>query len=690
MEQPQIPRPLGSMGPTGPKIEPITDHNPLPVDSFPAKHNELTTGEQKVQDKAKQRKVQKLWLKRLRDEEKAHKDLRDRLQIVDDVFHSDMADEKLFVPLYWSVVGVEHVGVYSNQPVPDVRPRNELNNPLYRDVAQLIQRGLNYCVGLPSFDENMHRTVDDFLAVALGNIRVKVDSIIETEISQVPTYGQDPYGNTFQTGMQEQQTEQIKDQTLRWEYVPWRRFGWQPCNNWKHCDYIYYIHSMTQADIKKRFGKTVSASSDPKDKNTKKNLLPKHYDIYEIWCKSKKEVLFIAKGEDVPLETIPDPLELIGFYPGPAPMFLNLQTEELIPQPDYDYIEAYDVELNRLQERRMGIMEQIKATGAFDSGLPELSDMITQEDGEYKPIPNLIQRFNAAGGKEGAIFHMPLQEKASVLAELTNQIGFVKSQVDEILGISDIVRGVTAASETATAQEIKGRWVGVRLTRKREIVQWTVKDMMRIMSQLLASHITPENLQRMTQMQITDEMMQILGNDMMMEFVIDIETDSTVAKDEFKERETHQEMLNGVAQYAQSVLPQVQSGAMPAGIASAILAAALRPYTKYDRTLEEELKTLPQTSQQLQGQQQQIEQLTQEKDQATQQAQQWEQMANILQQQSTEAATKQKTADAEKKKAETRKIMKGLPDDGIQAQKTVSEIKLNVANADAAGNRGQQ
>ena len=158
MEQPQVSKPLGQMGPTGPKIEPITDYDPLPVESFPPKNNELTQGEQRVQDKTKQRKVQKLWLKRLNEEEKAHKDLRDRLQIVDDVFHSDMKDEKLFVPLYWSVVGVEHVGVYSNQPVPDVRPRNELNNPVYRSVAQLIQRGLNYCVGLPSFDENMHRS----------------------------------------------------------------------------------------------------------------------------------------------------------------------------------------------------------------------------------------------------------------------------------------------------------------------------------------------------------------------------------------------------------------------------------------------------------------------------------------------------------------------------------------------------
>jgi septal ring factor EnvC (AmiA/AmiB activator) len=244
------------------------------------------------------------------------------------------------------------------------------------------------------------------------------------------------------------------------------------------------------------------------------------------------------------------------------------------------------------------------------------------------------------------------------------------------------VRGVTAASETATAQEIKGRWVGVRLTRKRETVIYTVKSMLKIMAQLLVSHITPQNLQRMTQMEISEEMMQVLKNDMMMEFSIDIETDSTVAKDEFKERETFQEMLNGVAQFAQSVLPMVQQNALPADVSSAVLSAALKPYAKYDRNLEEALSSLPQTQQQLQELNQQLQQTQQQLTESQQQAQQWQSAATLLQQQSTEAGSQQKTADAEKKKAETREIMQGLEDGKIQPLKTVAEIGNIEAQTD--------
>jgi hypothetical protein len=625
-------------------------------------------------------KSQKLWLSRISKEESTHKDWRDHCADVEEIFRVD--GEDIYVPLYWSVVGVEHVGVYSNQPVADVRPSNQSKNPLFISVARMVQRGLTKCIDHPSFDESMHRSVDDFLAMSLGVVRIKLDSIINTTRNIVPIFGTDAMGQPVQVGSRPEDIEEIGEQTLRWEYVPWRRFGWEPCNNWKHCSWIYFRHRMTQLQIKKRFGKTVKASKDQNDRVTTNEWKAKTFDIYEVWDKDKKRVLFIAKGEEEPIEVMEDPLGLIEFWPIPQPMMTNLPSEELIPQPDYDYIRFYDSELNRLHERRASLTEQIKAAGAFDIGMPELSDMLELEDGEMKGVQNLMQRINAAGGVDGIMYFLPIAEKVEALRVVTEQIQIVKSQVDEMLGISDIVRGVTAASETATAQEIKGRWVGVRLTRKRETVIYTVKSMLRIMAQLLVSHITPQNLQRMTQMDISEEMMQVLKNDMMMEFSIDIETDSTVAKDEFKERETFQEMLNGVAQFAQSVLPMVQQNALPADVSSAVLSAALKPYAKYDRNLEEALSSLPQTQQQLQELNQQLQQTQQQLTESQQQAQQWQSAATLLQQQSTEAGSKQKTADAEKKKAETREIMQGLEDGKIQPLKTVAEIGNIEAQTD--------
>jgi hypothetical protein len=629
---------------------------------------------------------QQLWLNRIKLEQRAHKDFRDRSEIVEEVYKRD-SNQELYVPLFWQVVSVEHSGVYSNQPVPDVRPRNDPQNPIMREVSQILERGLAYCTDQASFDNNMNRVVDDYLAIGLGVPRVKVDSVIEEEQYEEPIMGMgmvgmDQTGNpmmgAIEVGVETRTEEVTKDQSINWVYVPWNCFGWEPCNNWKDCDFIYFRHPMTQKQIRKRWDRDVSASSDTMVQQ-KDPKIPKTYDVYEIWDKTNREVLFIAAGESEPLEVIPDPLELKGFYPIPAPMLMNLGSDSLIPQSDYDYIEAYDVEINRLQIRRMGILEQIRATGAYDSGMAELGDMMENDDGEYTPVANLMQRIQSAGGKDGVIYHLPMQEKSIVLQTLTEQIQFVRSQVDEVLGISDIVRGVTAASETATAQEIKGRWVGVRLTRKRECVQYTIREMMRIMAQLLGSHITPENLKRMTQMNVSEQALQILQDDVLMQFAVDIETDSTVAKDEFREMQTKQEMLNGVAQYSQSVLPMVQQNQMPAGMASAILRSALAPYAKYDRNLEEEMATLPETMGQLQKLNGEMQQVQQQLQQAQQQAQQWQMVATDLQNKATEAASQQKMADAQKKGAETQKIISTIPDEQLQPEKTVAQTDLTKA-----------
>lgn len=643
---------------------------------------------------------QKVWLQRISREETTHEKFRNRSRDVEKIFRSD-PEESVYVPLYWSVVGVEHVGVYSNQPVPDVRPRNDPQNPLYRSIATIIRRGLSYCIDHPSFDKAMHRSIDDFLAMGLGTLRVKVDSEMSKETTEEPIMAeqQTPQGvQQVEVGTRPKQVDVVGDQTIRWEYVPWARFGWEPCNDFKHCGWIYFRHRMTMLQIKKRFGRTISASKDEHDRQgDPNNWKQSTFDIYEIWDKTKKEVVFMAKGESELIEVREDPLKMLDFWPIPDMMMTNLPSEELIPQADYDYIEHYDRELNRLQERRQNLLEGIKAAGAYDAGVPELKGILELEDNQMLPIQNMLARMQTAGGAKEFVWFQPIIEKLQALEIISQQIQLIKAQVDEILGISDIVRGVTKASETATAQEIKGRWVGVRLTRKRETVIYTVKQMMRMMSQLLVSHITPDNLQRITQMPITEEMLGVMQDDMMMQFVIDIESDSTVAKDENAEKQTFQEMLTAVGQFSQAVLPMVQANAMPATVSSAILQAALKPYASHDRNLEEAMGALPQTTEQLQGLNKQL----QEKDGKIQQMQQgidyWQQLATGLQNASTESKSVLNVADAEKKGAEqelvtakTREIY-GKTDDGkLQPIKTKAEILEITARADAQKQKPQE
>ena len=627
-------------------------------------------------------KLQKVWLRRIKDEEQSHEDFRKRGRDVNEVFNDDLGmDDELYVPLLWSVVQVEHSGIYSSQPVPDVRPANDEKNEQFRKASDVLERGIAHFVDDQSFDDNFHRTIDDYLAPGLGVIRCKLKSeIIDVPVVTEPPppeiqweLDSRPDGEEIEEAMYAQTEKGIGNQSIFWEYVSWDRFGWEPCIIWSHCDWIYFRHRMTQAQIKERFGRTAKASKDTHDKGDNTSWMRKTFDIYEVWDKKNRKVLFIAKGEDTPLEVNDDPLGLADFYPIPAPLMTNIPSKELIPKADYDYIEPYDKELNRLQERRMALIAQIKAVGAHDQGLPELGDIFEQEDGQSLPIPNLAQR-TQNGGFDQVMFSLPLEEKVAVLAKLTEQIQFVKMQVDEILGIADIVRGVSNAKEGVGTQELKGRWVGIRLSRKRDTVAYTVRQMFRIMGQILTTHFTDENLTRMTQVEIDPETLALLRDDLLMNFAIDVETESTVAKDEFRERETRQEMLGAVGAFASTVLPMVQQGMLPADVSSAILRASLQPYAKYSRALDESMADLQTTTQQLTQMNGQIQQLNGQLQQVSNEKQQWQTIAMTLQKQATEAKAARDMADAGKKKAETAEIVEGLEDTGLQSLKTAAEI----------------
>lgn len=632
--------------------------------------------EDRTEDQGRQ--LQRHWLSRITKEEKAHKDIRDRMRNVYEIWRDNLGDgDQLYVPLWWSVVEIEHTGVYSSQPIPDCRPRNEDQNPAYATAARVLERGLSYCVDNQSFDDNMHRAVDEFLALGLGVIRIKVDSTIIQETVEQPIMGSDPMGNPVQIGSESVTRDAIGEQALRWEFVPYDRFGWEPCQNWKHCDFEYFRHPMDQAECKARFGRRIRGSKkEVETRGSEKDWQKGTVDVYEIWDRVNKRVLFFAKGEPEPIEIVDDPLSLDGFYPNPYPMMTNIKSDDLSPQPDYDFIEPYDAEINRLQERRMSLLEQLKAVSLHDKSMPELAELFEMEDGESLPINQLLARLGEAGTLENLMMFPPMQEKINVISQLTDQIVFVKGQVDEILGIADIVRGVTAAAETATAQEIKGRWVGLRLTRKRDLVQYTVREMFRIMAQCLSSLFTDENLARMTQMEIPEESLEVLRNDLLMDFAIDIETDSTIAKDEFRERETRQQMMSNVGQYAQTVMPMVQAGGIPAGLASAILSAALQPYTKYSKQLDEELTTLQTTQQQLVQLNQANQQSQQQIAELNQQVQQWSQVATVLQQQATEAKSAKETADAELKRIQKLKV--AAETDKIRSETDSAEPELDA------------
>ena len=92
----------------------------------------------------------------------------------------------------------------------------------------------------------------------------------------------------------------------------------------------------------------------------------------------------------------------------------------------------------------------------------------------------------------------PVEKLIVVLRELYEAREQAKRVIYEITGISDIIRGSTVASETATAQQIKSQWGTLRLKRLQKEVQRYARDLLRMMLEIASKKFSEATFAQMT------------------------------------------------------------------------------------------------------------------------------------------------------------------------------------------------
>lgn len=555
------------------------------------------------------------WFKKLAREEKAHEKFRREAKAAEEAYFDEREDglRNLF-PIFWSNVNTLHSAMYQHNPKPDVRPRYSFEGPqaqIAKQAAQLVERGLAYTLDTTDFSTSADRVIDDFLVTALGVPWVDYDAKINRDAQGQPV--------------------EIALQTLRLVHKPWSRFHWEPGKDWEDVDWIACDDYLTAAELKEQFGKEADGEGGRKKERTEADKYATTFRVVSIYHRPKRTVYVVCEEFEDPLEVRRDALKLSGFYPCPLPLMSNVRSADLVPKPDYCFYKEQCDYINRITQRIHNITKQLKVAGFYDAQLRELAALEAADDGVMVPVANLLERLNSAGGAasfDKVVAQLPLADKAEVLGQLYGLREKAKAEVYEITGISDIVRGVTVASETASAQQQKGQWAQVRIARRKRQVNDAIRGVFRIMAEIMAEHFTPETWLLTTGIQPDPQVLAAIKTDVGRTLLIDVETDSTVALDDGDEQAQRLTMLKEVTPFLQIMMPMMQSGQMPADLGKELLLTAIGGF-KYGKTLEDVLNALPGTQQQLgqmqqQGQQaaQQVQQLQQQLAQAQQQIEQ--------------------------------------------------------------------
>jgi len=286
--------------------------------------------------------------------------------------------------------------------------------------------------------------------------------------------------------------------------------------------------------------------------------------VWEIWDRTDpanpRIIWFMREAGGMDLRIDPDPLGLSGFFSTPQALLAVSTSDSRIPKPFYDLYSRLAEDIETTSVRISRLIEKIRVRGAYNSASPEISQLLTADDGKMIPVDG-VDMIN--GGLQNHIWMVPIDIWMQALDKLLMSREAQKQAVYEIMGISDIMRGATKASETATAQRIKGSMGVVRLQDQKTAAANFARDLMRLQAEIIATNFDAETLTQMTGEEVTPAVLAILRSDFTRTCMIDIESDSTVEVDEQTEQQSMAQIMQSVQAVMMGAGQMLQTGVLP-------------------------------------------------------------------------------------------------------------------------------
>ena len=469
--------------------------------------------------------------------------------------------------ILWSNIQALTPAVYSKLPTADVRRRFGDNDQVGRVASQLLERAIDFEIEhYPDFRSMMTNVVRDRFLGGRGTAWVRYEPHIKQQ--SVPDDGL----QITEDADDEEVPEEIEYECAPSDYVHWKDFGHSIARTWEEVTCVWRWVYMTKESLAERFGEK-EAKKIPLDCGAKTlnsyNQTSKEYNrakICELWDKESGKVYWFSKNSRNIIDEREDPLGLEGFFPCSIPLYSTLTSDSLIPIPDYVLYQDQATELDIIADRIDGLIKALRVRGVYDASQPALQRLLTEGDNNTLIPVDKWMAFSEKGGLQGSIQLLPLEVIAQTLINLYEAHKNVTGQIYEITGISDIIRGQTSASETATAQQIKGQYAGLRLRSLQEEVALFASSIIKLKAQIMCKHFQPEtilNYAAASQMseadkQLIPQALQLLENPLY-NFRIDIEADSLVQIDENQNKQDRIEFIAAFGGFITQAMPVVQS-----------------------------------------------------------------------------------------------------------------------------------
>jgi hypothetical protein len=523
----------------------------------------------------------------------------------------------------WSNVETLKPAVYATAPKPVVQRRYLDADPVARAASTILQRAIQTMIETTGWHEVTDQCVMDYLLPGRGTAWARYEPHFEDvaapEVAAMEAAedgmqaaadmpGAMPENLESDGEDQESPAEEMADdgaqitnnaegqeityEEVCWDYVHWQDFRHSPARTWQEVRWVAREVLMTRDEGIERFGevfRSVPMTWHPSgmEKDDPAFQLFTRARVFEIWDKPSRKVFWVCPdfGEEC-LDEKDDFLKLNDFFPCPRPLYATLSNGSLMPAADFKMYQDQANELDELTARMAEIARDIKVAGIYDASNNGLERLLS-EGHENKLIPvEGMAMFQQSGGMKGAIEWLPLESMVVALGQLTEAREVTKRDLYEITGIADIVRGQGAATATATAERLKGQFAQLRLRDRVGRVARFCRDQVRITGEIIAKHFQPQTLLLLSDYQQTTgaspemamQAIQLLKNDQLRGFRVEIEVDSTVVADQEQEQAGRVAFLQMAGKFLAEAVPLAQQVPELANLAGQMLLFGIRGF----------------------------------------------------------------------------------------------------------------
>jgi len=492
-----------------------------------------------------------------------------------DDMRTQSGNETVKFNILWSNVQTLIPAVYAKLPKASAARRFGDNDQVGRVAAQLIERALDYEIEhYPDFRATMRYAVEDRFLGGRGVAWVRYEPHVRAQELGMPEDGPQVTEDVDEDGNLPEPAgvpEEIEYECAPVDYVHWKDFGHSSARTWEEVTQVWRWVYMTREALVERFGeemgRKIPLDSGPDNLDgPNKQREGTRAKICELWDRETQKVYWINKSMAQFVDERDDPLRLEGFFPCPRPLYATTTSDSLVPVPDFLLYQDQANELDILSDRIDGLVKALRLRGVYDASQPALQRLLTEGDNNALIPVDKWMAFGEKGGLKGSIDLLPLDTLAQALIQCYTAREQIKAQIYEITGISDIIRGQTAASETATAQQIKGQYAGLRLRSMQEEVALFASELIRLKAQIICQLFQPQTIlqyaaaQQMSpaDQQLIPQALQLLADKPLRNFRIEVASDSLVQIDEAQNKQDRLEFVQAYGGFLEKALPVVQ------------------------------------------------------------------------------------------------------------------------------------